>query len=107
MLLLKEMNAHFSARSGPGVGLGSKDRFYPQGPLLCAGSKPVRRARPVRWNTCGVRADLYYFAYGSNLNTKVLVGRRGVKAESAKPCVVNGYSLEFAMPGAFGKLYVD
>jgi len=56
----------------------------------------------VRRDTCGgdgVRADLYYFAYGSNLNTKVIVGRRGVKAERAKPCVVDGYSLEFSIPG--------
>eukprot|EP00959_Pyramimonas_sp_CCMP1952_P278363 5819716-Pyramimonas_sp.AAC.2 len=82
-----------------GAGLRSRD---------CVGSPAIARAvqtkRPrgsASRSACGARADLYYFAYGSNVNTTVLVQRRGVKPKKAVPCVLHGYSLEFSVPGSY------
>jgi hypothetical protein len=43
--------------------------------------------------------EVYYFAYGSNLNSTVLTGRRGVRPARVKPCVLKDYELSFTVPG--------
>eukprot|EP00238_Polyblepharides_amylifera_P005052 CAMPEP_0196593036 /NCGR_PEP_ID=MMETSP1081-20130531/74446_1 /TAXON_ID=36882 /ORGANISM="Pyramimonas amylifera, Strain CCMP720" /LENGTH=259 /DNA_ID=CAMNT_0041916887 /DNA_START=36 /DNA_END=812 /DNA_ORIENTATION=+ len=43
--------------------------------------------------------DVNYFAYGSNVNTTVITGRRNVLPRSTFPCVVHGRSLSFGVPG--------
>eukprot|EP00873_Tetraselmis_striata_P022471 jgi/Tetstr1/442735/TSEL_030824.t1 len=44
----------------------------------------------------------YYFAYGSNLNSEVLEGRRGIKPMDMRPGLVQDYRLAFNMPGMPG-----
>jgi hypothetical protein len=41
----------------------------------------------------------YYFAYGSNLNSDVFEGRRGVTPLDVRVGVLEGYRLAFNMPG--------
>lgn len=43
--------------------------------------------------------ELHYFAYGSNLNSTVLTGRRGVLPARVIPCVLKDYELSFTVPG--------
>ncbi|KAF0984703.1 hypothetical protein FDP41_000602 [Naegleria fowleri] len=42
---------------------------------------------------------VWYFAYGANMSSKVLIGRRKVKPMESYPCYVEGYDLVFNMKG--------
>ncbi|KAG2386795.1 hypothetical protein C9374_001830 [Naegleria lovaniensis] len=42
---------------------------------------------------------VWYFAYGANMSSKVLIGRRKVKPMESYPCHVEGYDLVFNMKG--------
>jgi hypothetical protein len=44
-------------------------------------------------------ATRWYFAYGSNLSSKVFEGRRGIKPLQALPCTLRGFTLAFDLPG--------
>jgi len=46
--------------------------------------------------------SIYYFAYGSNMNPKVLSGMRKVKPKSQRPGILKGYRLSFTLLGAPG-----
>ncbi|KAJ9529400.1 hypothetical protein QJQ45_013749 [Haematococcus lacustris] len=39
--------------------------------------------------------EVWYFAFGSNMNSKILTGRRRVQPLSSVPCTVLGYQLDF------------
>ena len=42
---------------------------------------------------------VWYFAFGSNMASRVLIGRRQVQPMESHPCVVEGYDLVFNMRG--------
>ncbi|EFC48817.1 predicted protein [Naegleria gruberi] len=42
---------------------------------------------------------VWYFAFGANMASKVLIGRRQVQPIESYPCIVNGYDLQFDMKG--------
>lgn len=42
---------------------------------------------------------LWYLAYGSNLNSKVFRGRRGIRPHAARPVLAPGLQLAFDLPG--------
>eukprot|EP01114_Cavostelium_apophysatum_P009579 TRINITY_DN22761_c0_g1_i1.p1 TRINITY_DN22761_c0_g1~~TRINITY_DN22761_c0_g1_i1.p1 ORF type:complete len:319 (-),score=49.18 TRINITY_DN22761_c0_g1_i1:33-989(-) len=44
---------------------------------------------------------VWYLAYGSNMNTKVLTGRRGVKPIESRPCECESLLLSFELRSAF------
>eukprot|EP00879_Flechtneria_rotunda_P010973 GHRR01011466.1.p1 GENE.GHRR01011466.1~~GHRR01011466.1.p1 ORF type:complete len:352 (+),score=125.71 GHRR01011466.1:318-1373(+) len=43
--------------------------------------------------------EVFYFAFGSNMNPKVLISRRRVKPRQSLPCSVPGYMLSFGVQG--------
>ena len=47
----------------------------------------------------GEEADIWYYAFGSNINKKVFEGRRMIKPAESSPAVLPGYRLCFNMPG--------
>lgn len=47
-------------------------------------------------------SHVWYFAYGSNLQTATLCGRRGVQVRRSVPVRANGWQLVFDKPRLFG-----
>ncbi|KAL9655760.1 hypothetical protein ABK040_004987 [Willaertia magna] len=45
------------------------------------------------------QSDVYYFAFGANMATRVLTGRRKVHPKESHPCYVNNFELSFCMKG--------
>lgn len=43
--------------------------------------------------------EVWYFAYGSNMNTKTLTGRRMVRPRQSVPCMVPDHTLSFGVLG--------
>lgn len=81
---------------------------------FCASRRHARRA-PRAWTTTAEAASpaassapepirappgsRVYFAYGSNVNTKIMNGTRGITPSASYPAVLPGYELVFNVPG--------
>lgn len=50
-------------------------------------------------NADGEEANVWYFAFGSNINKKVFEGRRRISPAESVPAVLPGWRLEFSQPG--------
>ncbi|GAB4816596.1 hypothetical protein N2152v2_003642 [Parachlorella kessleri] len=55
--------------------------------------------QPTGADDAGGPANLWYFAFGSNMNKSVFEGRRMIKPAESAPAVLPGYRLCFSCPG--------
>lgn len=61
--------------------------------------RSTRLQQPPVWLQPLRSDEVWYLAYGSNMNPQVLTGRRRVRPQQSLPCCVPGFTLSFGVQG--------
>jgi len=68
-------------------------------PRVARSATPTASSRRASARASSSDADVYYFAYGSNINPKTFDGVRAMRPTSSTPCVLRDFDLVFNVPG--------